>query len=223
MKNGNIENTTVISKVLKKESRAVKFISSDGMNEREIELYDMMVTASKDGILEKNEFSNWCKNHYKKILNWFNYSIDDITLKLAEEGLIEKQTKTFGTTYIVDEKMKETALQMAGLKKFLNEFSNIKDRESIEVKLWEEYLMYAQIFGIAKKVAKEFKNLYPDIITDEYYNDVIFIHTISYDGVSAATTAKSRAESYSAGGGGFSSGGGGGGSFGGGGGGGGFR
>ena len=223
LKNGNIENTTVISKVLKKESRAVKFISSDGMNEREIELYDMMVTASKDGILEKNEFSNWCKNHYKKILNWFNYSIDDITLKLAEEGLIEKQTKTFGTTYIVDEKMKETALQMAGLKKFLNEFSNIKDRESIEVKLWEEYLMYAQIFGIAKKVAKEFKNLYPDIITDEYYNDVIFIHTISYDGVSAATTAKSRAESYSAGGGGFSSGGGGGGSFGGGGGGGGFR
>ena len=43
------------------------------------------------------------------------------------------------------------------------------------------------------------------------------------NGISAANTAKSRAESYSSGGGGFSSGGGGGGSFGGGGGGGGFR
>ena len=83
--------------------------------------------------------------------------------------------------------------------------------------------MYAQIFGIAERVAKEFKRLYPDIITDDYYNDVIFIHTISAKGVSAASTAKSRAESYSSGGGGFSSGGGGGGSFGGGGGGGGFR
>ena len=112
---------------------------------------------------------------------------------------------------------------MAGLKKFLNEFSTIKDRESIEVKIWDEYLMYAQIFGIAKKVAQEFKKLYPDIITEEYYNDIIFIHTISYDGVRAASVAKSRAESYSSGGGGFSSGGGGGGSFGGGGGGGGFR
>ena len=112
---------------------------------------------------------------------------------------------------------------MSGLKKFLNEFSNIHEREPIEVNLWEEYLMYAQIFGIAKKVAKEFKKLYPDIITDEYYNDVVFIHTISYNGVHAASVAKSRAESYSSGGGGFSSGGGGGGSFGGGGGGGGFR
>ena len=100
---------------------------------------------------------------------------------------------------------------------------NIKEREAIEVQLWEEYLMYAQIFGIAKKVAKEFKKLYPDVITDDYYNDIIFIHTISYQGVSAASSAKQKAESYSSGGGGFSSGGGGGGSFGGGGGGGGFR
>ena len=49
---------------------------------------------------------------------------------------------------------------------------------------------------------------------------MLFILPLS---VSAASIAKSRAESYSSGGGGFSSGGGGGGSFGGGGGGGGFR
>ena len=116
----------------------------------------------------------------------------------------------------------EVAEQMAGLKKFLKEFTLIKEREAIEVNLWNEYLMYAQIFGIAKKVAKEFKKLYPDVITDEYYDDIIFIHTISYRGVNAATSARERAESYSSGGGGFSSGGGGTGSFGGGGGGG-FR
>ena len=113
-------------------------------------------------------------------------------------------------------------MELSGLKNFLNEFSNIKDRESIEVKLWDEFLIYAQIFGIAKKVADEFKKLYPDIITDETYDDIIFIHTISYKGVNAASVARDRANSYSSGGGGFSSGGGGGGSFGGGGGGG-FR
>lgn len=223
LKNGNISNTTVTTKILKKEERAINLLNTDGMSAYEITLFNMMTSASKDGILESNEFKNWCKSHYKKILDWFTDVIDYETEKLVEEGLITQEKKKFSTVYNVNEMMREPAMQMAGLKKFLNEFSNIQDRESIEVKLWEEYLMYAQIFGIAKKVAKEFKKLYPDVITDEYYNDVIFIHTISYDGVNAATSARAMAESYSAGGGGFSSGGGGGGSFGGGGGGGGFR
>ena len=88
--------------------------------------------------------------------------------------------------------------------------------------------MYAQIFGIANQVAKQFKKLYPEIITEmnTYGYDldtILFMNSISNAGVSSANSAKSRAENYSSGGGGFSSGGGGGGSFGGGGGGGGFR
>jgi len=223
IKNKNIENTTMLSPILKKEERAIKLITSDGLDEREKELFEMMRYASIDGVLESNEFTKWCKKNYKKILGWFNQVIDDITMKYVNEGLIVEEKKTFSKNYLVSDYLYNTAKEMAGLKKFLNEFSNIKERESIEVTLWEEYLMYAQIFGIAKKVAKEFKKLYPDIITDEAYDDIIFIHSISYSGVSAATTAKQRAESYSSGGGGFSSGGGGGGSFGGGGGGGGFR
>ena len=83
--------------------------------------------------------------------------------------------------------------------------------------------MYAQMFGIAKKVAKEFKRLYPDVVTDVSYDTVIFVNTMSYHSFTSANNARNLAQSYSAGGGGFSAGGGGGGSFGGGGGGGGFR
>ena len=43
---------------------------------------------------------------------------------------------------------------MKGLKKFLKEFSQISKKEPIEVKLWDQYLMYAQIFGIAEQVMK---------------------------------------------------------------------
>ena len=80
-------------------------------------------------------------------------------------------------------------------------------------------MILAQMLGIAKKVAKEFKDLYPDIIEQssfDNYDTIYFINTWSHNSVSAASAAKSRAESYSSGGGGFSSGGGGGGSFGGG-------
>lgn len=222
LKNKNIENTTTTSGLLKKEERAIKLLNNDGLNEEEKELYDMMLTSSGDGVLESNEFTRWCKKHYKKILDWFNEVIDNETMEFVNNGLIREEKKIFKTYYVSDD-MYKYAIEMAGLKKFLNEFSNISKRESIEVNLWEEYLMYAQIFGIAKKVAKEFKKLYPDVITEDAYNDIIFIHNISYSGVSAASTARERAQSYSSGGGGFSSGGGGGGSFGGGGGGGGFR
>ena len=84
--------------------------------------------------------------------------------------------------------------------------------------------MFAYLFGIADKVAKQFKNLYPEIMEDMQnrnmnidFNTLLFIDSISSSSVSAASSARSAATSYSSGGGGFSSGGGGGGSCGGGG------
>lgn len=92
-------------------------------------------------------------------------------------------------------------------------------KEVMEVKLWDEYLMFAYLFGIADKVAKQLKNMYPEIYEQGNfdYDTFIFINSMTTSSVRAATSARSAAESYSAGGGGFSSGGGGGGSFGGGG------
>ena len=92
------------------------------------------------------------------------------------------------------------------------DFTLIPNREAIEVALFEEYLVFAQMLGIAKKVAKQFKDLYPHLIEESSfysYDYILFVHTYSYTGIHAANTAKARAQSYSSGGGGFSSGGGG--------------
>ena len=224
IRNGNI----TIEKITKdklirgtKEETTVVFNNCANLDENEVELYNMMYTASKDGKLEKNEFTSWCSSNYSQILSWFNKVIDSETEKLINEGTLIREGNKKKCT--VNPSMMEEAKKVAGVKKFLNEFSNIKDRNAIEVNLWDEYLMYAMIFGIADKVMKEFKDLYPDVITEEVYDNYIFVHDVYYSGMKSASTAKQRAESYSSGGGGFSSGGGGGGSFGGGGGGGGFR
>jgi uncharacterized membrane protein len=124
----------------------------------------------------------------------------------------------------MDDQLYEDSKKLFGLKMFLNEFSRIDTREVIEVTIWEEYLMFAYLFGIADKVAKQLKNLYPEVLNDPNnnyvdYNTIMYINNISATSVRAATSARAAAESYSSGGGGFSSGGGGGGSFGGGGGG----
>lgn len=216
------ENTVVVLKETNPE------ILSD---EKEKELFKMLYEASKDGYLENKEFEKWCSNSYSRVLSWFDEIIKREKEKLVTEGLITVEEKVSlkifkSKEYTATHELKQEAIELAGLKKYLNEYTLIKDREAIEVQLFEEYLIFAQIMGIAKKVAKEFKDLYPEIIEQSNFNsydNIVFIHMCSTRGITSANAARSRAESYSSGGGGFSSGGGGGGSFGGGGGGGGFR
>lgn len=219
--------------IKKKEETAIDLTKENTFdNILEQDLYNMMKEASRDGVLESKEFEKWCNDNYSKILSWFDKIIDEETNKLINEGKITVTEKTSfkvfkSKEYIVDQSMKEEAIKLKGLKNFLEEFSRIDDKEAIEVNMWEYYLIYAQILGIADKVAKQFKKLYPEIIDNPElgytYTDIMFIHMVSHSGMRSATTSQQRAQSYSSGGGGFSSGGGGGGSFGGGGGGGGFR
>lgn len=204
-------------------------LKSTILDENEKKLYDMFLEASNDGILEDSEFTKWCKNNYKKILDWFDSILDNEKNKLIQSGLLFEKSKTFfnPAKYTATSELKQYALNIAGLKKYLDEYTLISEREVPDVVLFEDYLILAQMFGIAEKVAENFKKLYPDLITQtnfDSYNTVTFVHLYAIHGIASAYSAhRAAARSYSHGGGGFSSGGGGFGSFGGGGGGGGFR
>ena len=186
-------------------------------------LYDMLKEASKDGILESKEFERWCKIHSEKVMKWFDEVLKEEGEKLVKgKYLTIKEKKNvfpvktyvngsnvgYGIKVYVNDSYKEEGKKLYGLKKYLIEFSRIKEKEPIEVKLWDEYLMYAQIFGIAKEVAKQFKKLYPEIIEntdyDFDYDTFIFVNAIS-------NTSMTTVTSYSSSGGGSGSFGGGGG------------
>lgn len=189
----------------------------------EKELFDFMYQASIDGILESKEFEKWTQSNYEKFLNLFKRmnNVEIEKLKINNHIYRRQDRSQCKKKNVMDDYIYEESTKLYGLKKFLDEFSNMNTKGAIEVKLWDQYLMYAYLFGIADKVAKQFKKLYPEFLQNENYNfdTLIYINHLSTRSVNAAT----KAQSYSSGGGGFSSGGGGGGSFGGGGGGGGFR
>ncbi len=117
-------------------------------------------------------------------------------------------------------------------KKFLKDFGRFNEKELPEIKLWEQYLVYAHILGCAKELEKEMKIKINEMNTsndDITFTDIYFMNrmmelnmasTINRTINSAITAsnakiAESRASSSGGTGGGFS---GGGGSFGGGGG-----
>lgn len=189
--------------------------SNDFDSQKEKEIYNMMKAASKDDVLSQGEFEKWCNKNYNKIFKWLENVKKEEIDELVKEGKITKLKKN---KYQAESTLTKDAMELAGLKNFLKEYTLIKERTPIEVKMFEEYLIYAQIFGIAKEVQKAFKDLYPDIVAESCYStydNINFIYMYSNSAMESA--ARAQANAYNSGGGGFSSGGGGGGSFGGGG------
>ncbi len=212
--------------IIKKEETSIILKNDlEFSNDSEKTMYEYLISASNDNILESKELERWSKTNYNKLYTWLDNAEVEGLDSYIQSGMIVRN----GSKYLVKDILKEEGNKLAGLKKFLMEFSRISEKEAIEVKLWKEYLMFAQIFGIADEVSKQFKKLYPEVVSEMNSSsfdmtDVILISHLSHMATASAATARSAARaaasSYSGGGGGFSSGGGGGGSFGGGGGGG---
>lgn len=188
--------------------------------------------AGENRCLETKEFDRWCKNNYTLIDEWFD-SIDYfIKAEYRRRGLLvseEFDTRFMGihmkkTRDVYDVTVREEMEHVAGLKKFLQEMSLIDEKEVIEVKLWEDYLIFASVLGIADKVQKQLGEMCPAF--DQQSNlDTVYtmhmVHMFAYNSMRASQTAAAAAQaarsgghgggaSFGGGGGGFSGGGGGG-------------
>lgn len=117
-------------------------------------LFKIMQEASgKDGILQEKEFKRWSATHSEKV--------SKLNTILENEG----------RKFIVNDQFREENRHLLGLKKFLVDFTEMKTKEVPEVHLWKDYMVYASLFGIADKVAKQLKNLVPDIDFQKQFNE----------------------------------------------------
>lgn len=105
-----------------------------------------------------------------------------------------------------------------GLKKYMKDFSLLNEKEVPALVLWEKYLVYATVFGIAEKVLKQLKVKYPELLESDALNQTTYMYMMYNSGLNkslASSITNSISSSYSTGnyssgsgaGGGFSSGG----------------
>ncbi len=128
------------------------------LDNNELGLYDMMKQASgSDLVLQDKEFSRWSQRtrNQDTIRLWANGLNLDARRELRADNVING--KKFS------EKGKLEAQRVMGFKNFLNDFTLSSERESVEVGLWKDYLVYASLYGIADKVAKELKDIDPRV------------------------------------------------------------
>lgn len=88
-------------------------------------------------------------------------SIKFIRINIVEiNNFFKKETKR---TTVFTRELKLEALKLFGLQKFLLDFGRMYAKQTLEVSLWNYYLICAELFGIADKVRKELKNFYPEL------------------------------------------------------------
>ncbi|MBP5626444.1 MAG: DUF2207 domain-containing protein [Bacteroidales bacterium] len=129
-------------------------------------LWQMMLKASgSDQILQENEFSTWSRRNRKRLYDW----TQEITTKgrqvFRDKGWMGSSERSFSPEGMVE------AQHLLGFKKFLQDFTLTGQREAVEVHLWQEYLVYGALLGVADKVAAQLKDIDP----------VLFEKTVGYD------------------------------------------
>ena len=142
----------------------ISFAQRDGLSEVSKDFYNMLKEASgSDCILQDKEFSQWASSHKSRVYQWSENSRTD--------GLAKFRAKRYLRNEKFSTEGQAEARKLMGLRKFLNDFTFLNQRESIEANLWKEYMVYAALFGIADKVAKQLKDIDPKFFEKTFNYD----------------------------------------------------
>ena len=109
-------------------------------------LYDIFVLAAGDDrILQPKELRKWMTNHESEVLSFLKTIKPTMSLKDCKRDI-------------------EEVKQVFGLRKFLADFTLANERHLSEVALWNDYLVYATLFGIGEQVMKDMKQINPEFL-----------------------------------------------------------
>lgn len=100
--------------------------------------------AGTNDLLEGGEFVKWGHQHYYTVLGW-----PDAADKVGRP--------------VWENMDKSRRLDLFKLRNYLSDYTLLAERSVPEVALWKQYMVYAQLFGIADKVMKSFSKLYPEL------------------------------------------------------------
>lgn len=216
--------TKELEKYIKKSQNEVVALGERIARNTEQKLYEKNI-ADEEGIHEKGEIAGYIAGLVLAIFFSIFALVMLGTLQINGIAIIPLtiaiviQLIVFGIlsskVNILTQEGTDEHAKWKGLKKYMEDFSMLDKREVPEVIIWEKFLVYATVFGIADKVLKQLKIVYPNISeelnTNHYGYMYLMMNTnFSNSFSNAITTSMSTAYSSATGGGGGFSGGGGG-------------
>lgn len=183
----------------------------------------LLAAAGGDQILQEHELEHYVSSHYQQFLDLMKRAYQEGLEGLVSQGIYEKKMvkKIFFTneTYQPNAQTRDQLGKILAFKKFLQDYTLIGERSANEVALWDSYLIFAALYGIADEVAKEFKEINPRYFERfeanyggrDFWRTYYMLNAISHTGYNQAVHSRDAASSAASGGGGMGSFGGGGG------------
>lgn len=146
---------------------------SGSADQAAVELREMMLKASgADKVLQHNEFSRWAKRHAHEVAGWSSRAL------VFGRNSLRDQKYIYGSAYTPAGQSE--ARKLLGLKKFLQDFTLMGEKDTIEVILWQDYMVYGALFGIADKVAEQLRDINPDLFAEVMDYDYTTMHQLLF-------------------------------------------
>lgn len=134
-------------------------------------IYNFLKSAAgNNNMLEKNEIRNYCNvdGNKMQLRHLFQCILQEVQMELVNQNYITvipaKNYIFFQTEpkITLSEQLQREYQNLCGLKNFLEDNSCIEEKHHIEVHLWEDYLIFANLLGIADKVKAQLQKIYPN-------------------------------------------------------------
>lgn len=161
-------------------------------------LYILAQAKDQDGIIQQDKLEQWAENNTEDIEDFYH---------------------AMDTTTVEDTMSDSERQHLLGLRNYLADFNKTGDRSITEVRVWDDIIIYSQLFGFTKKLMKELHQVCPDYanlsafgqeVDDISIYFLIYACSDSVNGVISSYTSEAVEASLN-GGGDFGGGGGGGG------------
>lgn len=176
--------------------------------------------AGADGVLQPAELERYTNKNAKPLSSFFDSCVRGARQTLIHDGCFKGAV--CDSQKDLTKAGKKQLDEILGLKRFLLDFSLINERGVRETIIWQDYMVYAMLLGIADKVLPQIRELYPDALPQIRHFERYMWYAGSYNAIlyrayreeqhryQASRSAGSGGHASFGGGGGFSGGGGGG-------------
>src|SRR5699024_10137947 len=138
------------------------------------ELFHIMLKkADSNDDLNENILAEWGRKNRKAFIHWEKKAINKSWEVLDDTGDVKVETTTSyfieRKKYVYTKKGHELEKRVHQYMNYIHDFSLLNEQEAINVKIWDEIMIWAAVFGLTEVAKAQFETLYPSYDTESIY------------------------------------------------------